>query len=388
MAAKRTRIKKRIEKIQNIEESFQEEMESVKDSSLFETKPVNPLDLVPTGSTTLNLECSGKKEGAFLLGKMVNLIGDSSAGKTLFGFTVFAECSLLKRFDDYRFIYDDVEAANEFDIGYLFGKNVNSRIEAPITKRGKTEVHASKTIEDLNDNVANALDDGRPFIYILDSFDSLTSEAAINLDKENRKNREKGNQTSGSYGDGKAKIFSDFCKNRIQDLSERKSVLIVISQTRANLGFGAQFTPKIRSGGNALKFYSFHEIWLACEKKEKKKKRTIVTNVRAKITKNKVNGRHGEASFPIMFDYGVDNIASCIKFLHEDGDWTKSGASLNTQGFIPKKISSAKTESHRSTKEVIQYIEDHGMEDQLFALCQEAYDNVINALKSNRKRKY
>jgi RecA/RadA recombinase len=366
---------KKLRKIVKIEKEIKK---SFSKKEMIKNPKVNTSLLVPTGSTTFNLECSGRIEGAFSLGKMVNIIGDSHAGKTLFALTIFAECSLLEKFDNYRFIYDDVESANEFDIEYLFGEKVEKRIEYAIK---------SRTIEDFNDNIATALLEDDPFIYVLDSFDALTSEAAIEKDADNRKAREKGNQIKGSYGDGKAKKASELFSQRIQDIADKKSLLIIISQTRDNIGFGSMFTPKTRSGGKALKFYASHEIWLACQKKEKSGKRTIVTNVQAKITKNKLTGRHGEAYFPILFDYGIDNISSCINFLVDEGNWTGSKKALDTKGFIPKKIV-GKDEKNRSKAEVVRYIEDNDLENDLFELCQDCYDNIMEKLKPKRKRKY
>jgi len=342
------------------------------ESNLKQTKPkeILPENLVPTGSTTFNLECSGRIEGAFALGKLVNLIGDSHSGKTLFALTIFAECALKVRFKDYRFLYDDVEAANEFDLPYLFGKKVSGRIEQEIR---------SRTIEDFNDNLARALADPKPFIYVLDSFDALTSEAAMEKDVENRRKREKGSKVTGSYGDGKPKKASEMFSQRVQDIADHDSLLIIVSQTRDNIGFGSMFTPKTRSGGKALRFYSCHEIWLACQKKEKKGTRVVNTNVKAKITKNKLNGRHGEAYFPILFDYGVDNIASCIAFLLNEGDWTGTKSAINSKGFAEK----------MSFIKLIKHIEDKDLEEKLFVQCQVTYDTVMENLKPNhRKRKY
>ncbi len=349
-------------------------------------KPVKKLDkinidrLIPTGSTTFNLECSSHIEGAFLMGTMINLIGDSHAGKTLFGLTVFAECSLLPKFDNYRFIYRDIERANEFDTEHLFGKTVSDRIECD-------EEDNLRTFEEFNDDIHRTFTDDRPCIYILDSFDALTTEAGLKLDASNRSKREKGNKTDGSYGDGKAKLMSEAGSKRIPELGQTDSLLIIISQTRDNIGFGAMFTPKTRSGGKALKFYAFHEIWLACQKKEKEGKRTIVTNVQAKITKNKLTGRHGEAYFPVLFDYGVDNISSCINFLQDESDWTGSKTALNTKGFIPAKVVAGKNK-HRSRREIIDYIENNNLEEDLFLLCQSAYNDIMEKLKPKRKRKY
>ncbi len=375
------KIIKKVKKIPTADtaEQFETVMATKKIGKVYKKEKIDPLKLVPTGSTTFNLECSGHIEGAFLLGKMVNLIGDSHAGKTLLGFTIFAECELLERFDDYRFIYDDVEAANEFDLGKLFGKDCADRIEQDVR---------SRTIEDFNDNVANALEDDAPFIYILDSFDALTSEAAIEKDAANRKARAKGNETTGDFGDGKPKIFSRFCSMRIQDLNDKGSLLIIISQTRDNIGFGAKFTPKTRSGGKALKFYAFHEIWLACQKKEKKGKRTIITNVQSKITKNKLTGNHGESYFPILNDYGVDNIRSCINFLHDEGDWTGSPGSVNTKGFLDRQETAGGKLKHPSIKVIIEDIEENDREDELFQLCKDTYDDIMLSLKPDRKPKY
>lgn len=373
-------------KIKKISDSYKETQENSK--PVVSSRIIDPNKLVPTGSVPFNLECSGNYKGAFSIGKMVNIIGDSHAGKTLFALTIFAECSLLPRFDKYRFIYDDVETANEFDIPYLFGQKVADRIEMPGSDLTESGLLRSDTIEIFNDNLARANKRGEPYIYILDSFDAMTSEAAMEKDEENRKSREKGNQISGSYGDGKPRKASELFSQRIKELSKNDSVLIIISQTRDNIGFGAKFTPKTRSGGRALKFYAFHEIWLACQNKEKAGKRTLLTNVQAKITKNKLTGRHGEVIFPILFDYGVDNIASCIRFLVEEGDWSGTKAALNTQGFIPKKVNSSKKEVFRSYKEVVNYIEENGLEEELFGICQKTYDGIIEKLRPKRKRKY
>ncbi len=362
------KIKRKIPRKKKVTEEFEEEVEQE-----VTRREVDPETLIPSGCTTFDLECSGRTEGGFQMGKMVNLIGDSHAGKTLFAFTLFAECALDERFDGVRFIYDDVEAACEFDIPYMFGQEVDDRIESNVDDR-------SRTIENFCDSISRALEEEERFIYVLDSFDAMTSSAEIEKSLKNRAKREKGQKADGSYGDGKAKIASEFFRLNMQGLKDHGSAIIIISQTRDNIGFGAMFTPKTRSGGKALKFYASHEVWLACQKKEKKDKRTLVTNVQAKITKNKVTGRHGEAYFPILFDYGIDNLSACINFLKDEGDWNGTNTSINTRGFYPDgKISKSK---------LVGWIETHEMEDDLKQLCQEAYDNVMESLRPKRRRRY
>ena len=339
-------------------------------SSIPVKKEIDKSLLIPTGSVLLNLECSGYIEGGYKLGTIVNLIGDSSSGKSLCALTMLAECSIDPRFDEYRLIYDDVEAACEFDIEQLFGKQASERIETDIQ---------SNLFEEFDDNFEQALDDDRPFIYVLDSFDALTTKQALEQAEKNKKAREKGTKESGSYGDGKAKLASGFFSRIVKRLADKKSFLLVISQTRDNLGFGAMFTPKVRSGGKALKFYSTHEIWLACQKKEKKGRRVVITEVQAKITKNKLTGNHGEAYFPIRVFYGIDNISSCIDFLMDEKFWTGTKKSIDTKGFVKDKISKAN---------LIRYIEENDLEEELYALCQKAYEEIMVSLLPKRKPKF
>jgi RecA/RadA recombinase len=369
---KKTQVKKPIKKpvkkqakAKRITESFKQSLKPV-----IKRKNVDVSKLISSGCTTFNLECSGRVEGAFLLGKMANLIGDSHAGKTLALLTIFAECANDPRFDDYELIYDDVEAACEFDIEYLFGSVVSKRIDTS---------YRSRTIEQFNDHLAELNENGTKYIYGLDSFDALTTETALKKDKENRKKRGDGKDTSGSYGDGKAKLASEMFSKRTQEMDDIDSALFIISQTRDNIGFGAMFTPKTRSGGRALKFYAFHEIWYACQKKVKRGKRTLLTNVQAKITKNKLIGRHGEAYFPILFDYGIDDITSSVNFLMDEKYWRGTKKSVDTKGFVDEKMSFAK---------LIEFIEENELEDELKQCCQKCYDNIIEAMRPKRKRKY
>ena len=101
---------------------------------------IDPYTLIPTGSTLLNCALSDHYEGGYQLGTIVNTIGDSGVGKTLLALNSLAEMTLHKRFNDYRFIFDDIEAALAKNIKMMFGTEVADRIE--LTTR-------SDTIQDL-----------------------------------------------------------------------------------------------------------------------------------------------------------------------------------------------------------------------------------------------
>jgi len=95
-----------------------------------EQRVIKRADLVPTGSTMLNLAMSDTPWGGPLLGRIWNLVGDNSAGKTFLWYSLLAECVRLKRFADYAPIHDDAEKAVFFDVPYLFGQRLADKIRA------------------------------------------------------------------------------------------------------------------------------------------------------------------------------------------------------------------------------------------------------------------
>ena len=91
-----------LKKIKQVEKAFKK----IVTEKPKKKKQLNVKNLIPSGITPLDLECSGTTQGAFLIGKIDNIIGDSHSGKTLLCLTILAECSKLPRFDKYRFILD------------------------------------------------------------------------------------------------------------------------------------------------------------------------------------------------------------------------------------------------------------------------------------------
>ena len=352
-------------KIEKKESKVDQIRERVKEKPS-ELEPVSKQILIPTGSIMLNLACSDNINGGFAPGKIVNLIGDSSSGKTLLALTMFADIVNDPQFDDYRLIFDDAEEALEFDIGYLFGENTAKRIEMDQT---------SNTIEDYYGNVLRALSKGKPFIYVLDSFDAITADEEIKRSKEYENDK---SDKSGSYKTEKARMSSEILRVIKGGIKETKSVVEIISQTRDNIGFGAMFQPKVRTGGKALKFYSCNEIWLAVGKKVSKNDLEIGANVMAKVSKNKLTGKKRDIVFPIFYDYGVDNLQSCIFFLIEQKVWKKEKQTIHSNDLcLPCTIS-----------KLIKEIEDNNLEQEVFNATQDAWTAREDSLKLNRKKKY
>tara|TARA_Y100000310_G_scaffold137866_1_gene136811 strand:+ start:268 stop:1296 length:1029 start_codon:yes stop_codon:yes gene_type:complete len=336
-------------------------------------QPSSPL-LVPSGSSLLDLACSDSIKGAFPLGKVVNIIGDSSAGKTMLALSMFAEMNDRIGFDNYKFIYDDVERALEFDVQNLFGE-VSRRIEPPALD--DDEKLYSDTIQDFFVNLKSWLNEGDPFIYVLDSFDALTSEQEEEKVDKFVKAHLKGEKSAGSYGMDKARMSSQILRMVKGLVADTDSLVVIISQTRDNID-PFSFEKKKRSGGRALKFYSSHEIWLANKAKLKKKDRVIGNQVQAKVSKNKLTGKVRVVEFPVYYDYGVDSIGSAIDFLSKERWKAKTKNKINAPEF----------EFEGSRQKLIDYIEINDSETELFGILEDEWQEIEESLKLNRKRKY
>ena len=341
----------------------------------------NTRDLLSTGSTLLNLACSGSHIGGFLKGKYYFIVGDSASGKTFYSMMCFAEAVRNKRFRKYRFIYDNIEDGCLMDIVRLFGRGVEAKIEPPARMKDGTHVYSS-TIEEFYYHFDDAVAKQVPFIYVLDSMDALTSESEQGKFHEQKTAHRKGREVAGSYGDGKAKKNSSGIRLALNALRRTGSILLVLSQTRANIGFGAQFNPKTRSGGEALRFYATTEIWSsvigAVKKKVKGKLRQIGTRVRLKVKKNRITGKLHQVDTEIFPSYGVDDIGSCIDYLVDEKWWECSKGQIEAEEFGLV----------RDRDAIINHIESNGMVPDLQEITGQCWNEIERLCSLKRKGRY
>lgn len=335
-------------------------------------------DYVSTGSTVLNLACTGKPTRGFAKGHYYFIVGDSISGKTFLSLTCLAEASINSNFDKYRFIYDNAEDGAMMDVKKFFGIGVWKRMEPPSRKKP----FFSETVEDFYFHLDDAVKDGRPFIYILDSMDSISSRAEQSKFDKTKRAVRADKDTPGSMVDGKAKVNSGMLRQFIRPLGRSGSILIIINQTRDNLGFG--FKKKTRSGGHALRFYATIEMWSSVKSKIKKtvrgKPRQLGTLCKIKIKKNRIQGKERTIYIPIYHSFGIDDIGSCVDYLLEEGHWKAIGKS--------KKIEAEDFDITLKREALIQYIEEEGLEKDLRLLVSEVWDEIEEACKIKRKRRY
>lgn len=335
--------------------------------------------MVSTGSTLLNKACTGRTHGGFVKGKIYLLVGDSTSGKTWLAMTCLAEAMQNKRFKKYRIIYDNIEDGMLMDVEYYFGKEVAKRLEPPKTDDDGNAVF-SETADDFYFNVDDAVDEGIPFFYILDSENALSSEEEEEKFNERKDAKRKGKKAAGSYGDGKAKKHSSGLRRLMSKLRKTGSILIIISQTRDNLGFG--FEKKTRSGGRALKFYATLELWSSVAEKIKKtvngKPRKIGVRVQIDVKKNRVTGKDRTVTIPIYTSLGIDDIGSCVEYLVEEGRWKKTKGGVNAKDFDFK----------GSVEQLVKHIEEEGLERELRAIVGEVWDEIEDKCSVDRKARY
>jgi len=330
-----------------------------------------PVPVLSTGSTLLNLACGGTPHAGWAMGKYYLVVGDATAGKTFLAMSVMAEACHNPAFDKHKLIYDNVESGCDMDLDRLFGARLRKRMGSP-QNSGKS----SEFIEDFYYSMDAAMSAG-PVIYILDSMDSLTSQKEETHFQDEKAATAKGKEATGTFGVSKAKRKSDFLRRCMSRLRDTGSILIILSQTRDNLGFG--FEKKTRSGGNALKFYATLELWASVrgklKKKYKGKDRVIGITSRWTLKKNRISGRLGQVDFNIYPSFGIDDVGSCVDYLVDEGFWEVSGRTIKATGL--------KMEFARD--KLIDQIEAEGMEAKLRDLVGKCWDDIEDGTSLKRK---
>jgi RecA/RadA recombinase len=287
---------------------------------------VKPENYVSTGVTPLNLAITNHSLCGIEKGTYVLMVGSSSSGKSMLALTILAEAANNPSFDNYSLLYADCEGGAGFPLRPLFGNKLADRIEFTKMKNGEP----FQAVEDFYASVDSHLrDKSKPFIYILDSMDCLSSTQELQKFDANITEREKNLaaddiskqyiHVSTGFTDGKAKANSSNLRRIRNKLPVNGSILIIICQERQALG---AVTYTTRSGGNALTYYADYEIWLELKGKLEKtfdgNKRQIGQVTRARIKKNRITGIKTEVRFPLYNGVGIADADAILDWLIEE----------------------------------------------------------------------
>jgi RecA/RadA recombinase len=320
------------------------EAASIKAALLKQKAPEPKALYLSTGSTLLNLATSSRVNGGLLAGHTYLFCGDSMSGKTLLAHYCLAEASIDPRFDKYRLIFDGPEDGALFDITKFFGARLNKRLEPPRKDKKGNRID-SCSVDDFYWHVHDAVEVGKPFVYVLDSMDALHESGELakfvkgkNVARKKEGKREAGEDegtvkdVAGSYGTAKAKKNSTNLNWVNSFMSRTGSILVIIAQSRTTIGFGAMFNPKTRGGGVAMRFYATGEIWTSVKSqihknvkggehadKAEPRNQGIVSHVQVK--KNRQTGQVPAVDLNVYSSHGLDDTGSNVAWLCKEGHW-------------------------------------------------------------------
>ena len=270
--------------------------------------------------------------GGYAQGRIVNIVGDMSTGKTLLAIEACANFAM--EFPKGKIRYKEAEAA--FDKGYaqVLGMPLD-RVEFEEDFNTVEELQ-----KDLQDFVARCKKARQPGLYVLDSLDALSDKAEQERDME-----------KGTYNLAKPKLMSEMFRREKRKWHKAKVTVMIISQVRdkINATFGRKWT---RSGGRALDFYASQVVYLAEIKKLNKTvhgiKRPYGVVIKAKVTKNKVGIPFREVDFTLLFGYGIDDIETNLSWLKATKSLRKVG--LKESASITREVKVIKSFSRKKRK--------------------------------------
>lgn len=264
-------------------------------------KPKPNVEFLSSGAAVLDAVLGG----GYPIGRIVNIVGDRSTGKSLLAIEACA--NFAKKFKTGRMAYIEAEAA--FDEGYAEALGMPmERVDFAKNPKDNTDIQTVEDFYDYIENFCEKMPDDEHGLLILDSLDALSDDAEMGreLDK-------------GTYGTGKAKQMSQIFRRIVQKLEEKNILLIIISQVRENLSGGPFAKKYTRSGGKALDFYASQILILNQIKTEKRTRKGVERPtgviIKAKTEKNKIGLPFRECQFPILFGFGIDDIVANCNWL-------------------------------------------------------------------------
>jgi len=259
------------------------------------------IQVYSSGSLTLDLALG---IGGLPRGRVVEIYGPESSGKTTMTLHAIAECQ--KAGGTAAF----VDAEHALDPGYAEKLGVN--IEDLLVSQPDTGEQALEITDML-------VRSGAVDMVVVDSVAALTPKAEI----------------EGDMGDThvglQARLMSQALRKLTANIQRSNCMVVFINQIRMKIGvmFGS---PETTTGGNALKFYSSVRLDIRRIGALKRGDEVVGNQTRVKVVKNKMAPPFKQAEFEILYGEGVSREGELIELGVKLGFVDKSGAWYSYQG--------------------------------------------------------
>ena len=260
------------------------------------------VESIPTGNILIDRALG---VGGFPRGRVVEVFGPESSGKTTLTLTVIAQAQRSGGLA----AFIDVEHALDPQYAKKLGVNVNDLLVSQPSS-GEEALRICETLVR-----SNALD-----VIVLDSVAALVTRAELE--------GEIGDTTVGAQ----ARLMSAALRKLTALISKARTCCIFTNQIREKIGvmFGS---PETTPGGKALKFYSSVRVDIRRIGQIKQTDGVVVGNrTKVKIVKNKVAPPFTECEFDIMYNEGISATGSLLDLALEKNVIEKRGSWMSYKG--------------------------------------------------------